>query len=126
MKKRLDRAGCLIRGAGRRRPCPVWAAGGSADDPVLSLSYLKSTCETPADAITADGTLFASSGSGTISQPRRSSAEQTRYKEGDAMTGKDRLARLLVLAGTVIRFTSAGGAVVNATARKRNCPPVWL
>ena len=110
MKKRLI-ALALIAALGVGT-IPVWAACGSADDPVLSLSYLKSTVK-PQLTQSLRGTLFASSGSGTKAAAQVT-AEQTRYKEGDALTAKTG-SELLVLAGTV-SVSFPGGAVVNATA----------
>ena len=90
----------------------VWAAGAGADDPLISLSYLRSTYK-PQLMQAVSSVLSPAAGSGKdVSE--QILMDQVRYKQGDALkaaTGSE----LLVLAGTVtVSFSS--GAVVNATA----------
>ena len=82
----------------------------AAGDPLISLSYLRSTCkpQLPQSLLT---TLYPASGSGR-SASAQIVMDQTRYKQGDviqASTGCE----IVVLAGTVT-FNSAG-TLIDAT-----------
>lgn len=89
----------------------AWAAGGSADDPLISLSYLKNTYK-PQLVQTLLSSLYPSSGSGK-EVSSQVLMDQVRYKQNDVLTGSTG-SELVVLAGTVtVSFSS--GSVVNAT-----------
>lgn len=89
----------------------AWAAGGSADDPLISLSYLKNTYK-PKLVQTLASALYPSSGSG-----KEASAQivmdEVRYKQNDSLKAASG-SELVVLAGTVTA-SFPSGTVVNAT-----------
>ena len=109
MKKRLIALALVLTlGCGM---VTAWAAGGSAEDPLISLSYLKNSVK-PQLVQSLLSSLYTTSASGKTAA-EQVVMDQTRYKEGDvirAATGSE----LVVLAGNVsVSFSS--GAVVNAT-----------
>ena len=107
-KKLIALALVLVLGCG---VVSVRAAGGSADDPLLSLSYLKNTVK-PQLISALQTALYPASGTGR-SAAKQVLMDQERYKEGDvlnAATGSE----ILVLAGKVSTSFS-GGSVINAT-----------
>lgn len=88
------------------------AAGGGADDPLISLSYLKSTYRSQL-LQTLLPSLYQTSANGR-NAAQQVLMDQARYKQGDALhtaTGTE----LVVLAGEVA-VSFSGGAVVDATA----------
>ena len=89
----------------------AWAAGGGADDPLISLSYLKNTYK-PQLVQTLISALYPSSGSGK-EVSSQVLMDQVRYKQSDVLTGSAG-SELVVLAGTVT-VSFSGGTVVNAT-----------
>lgn len=110
MKKRLIALALILAlGCGM---IPAWATGGSAEDPLISLSYLNNSIK-PQLVQALRSALYSVSGSGQ-SAVEQVVMDQARYKEGDvlkAATGSE----LVVLAGNV-SVSFSGGAVVDVTS----------
>ncbi len=112
MKKRLIALALVLALTGGT--VTALAAGGSAEDPLLSLSYLKNTLK-PQLVQTVKNALYPASSSGR-NAAAQITMDQVRYKEGDvlqASTGSE----VIVLAGRV-SVSFSGGAVIDATAGK--------
>lgn len=90
----------------------AWAAGGSAGDPLISLSYLKNTYK-PQLTQALQSALYPATAAGRHFDTQITT-DQQRYKQGDvikASTGCE----VIVLAGSVSAAFSSGSVLVNAT-----------
>ena len=89
---------------------PVSAIGGSSDDPLISLSYLRNTLK-PQLTAAARAALHPPSSSG-IHSDRQVLMDHVRYKQNDTLTASTG-SEVIVFAGTV-QFSSEG-IVIDAT-----------
>ena len=90
----------------------AWATGGSAGDPLISLSYLKNIYK-PQMTQALQNALYPATTAGRRSEAQIT-MDQQRYKQDDviqASTGCE----VIVLAGNVSASFSSGGVLVNAT-----------
>ena len=110
MKKRLIALG--LAAALCASVVTAWATGGSAGDPLISLSYLKNTYK-PQMTQALQNALYPATTAGRRSEAQIT-MDQQRYKQDDviqASTGCE----VIVLAGNVSASFSSGGVLVNAT-----------